>query len=65
MNLYQLPHPIGVYVTSKEQEGRALGWADYGPEISLVWIVALENREIWLVKNEEVRILENWTLEYR
>lgn len=64
MTLYQLPNPIGVYVTTKEMEGRALGWIEYGPEMSLGWIVVLENHEVWITKNEEIRILPNWSLDY-
>lgn len=62
--IYQLPHPVGVYVTSKQMEGRAIGWIDYGSEISLMWIIILENQEIWVVKTEEVRALKNFSMDY-
>ena len=60
----QLNPQIPVFVVSKDQEGRALGWIDYSPEHPLYWIVALENREVWVVKNEEIRLLRNFTLDY-
>lgn len=61
----QLKHPLHVFVTSKNSEGRVLGWIVPSLESGLYWIVALSNREIWVTKNEEIRMLENWTLEYR
>lgn len=63
--IYQLQSPIYVTVTSKDNAfGRCLGWIDHGPDVSLLWIVALENREVWIAKNEEIRVAENWSLDY-
>lgn len=44
--------------------GRALFLIDYGENHSLIWVVGLENGEIWAVKNEEVRLPANWTMHY-
>lgn len=62
---YRLKEPIYVTVTSKGNAfGRALGWMCHGPDTSLLWIVALENKEVWVTKNEEIRIADNWSLDY-
>jgi hypothetical protein len=43
--------------------GLAFGLIDYGTEMNLIWVVALdETREIWCVPNQEVRMQKNWTM---
>ena len=43
--------------------GLAFGVIDYGTEMNLIWVVALdESREIWCVPNQEVRMQQNWTM---
>lgn len=61
--MLQLNPPVPVVVTSKGgQKGQAIGWIDYGGEHHLIWIVALDNGEVWCVPNPEVRMQPNWTL---
>lgn len=62
--ILQLNPPIPVIALGKG-EGRAIGWIDYGPEISLIWVVAIEKtNEIWCLKNEEIRTHKNFTMDY-
>lgn len=62
---YQLKNPIYVNVVSKGNAfGRAIAWMCHGPEVSVLWCVLLENKEFWWVKNESVRGVENFSLDY-
>jgi len=64
--LLQLDPVIPVYVTSKDNAyGLTLGWLDYGENHDLMWIVGLENKEVWIVPNHEIRMTENWSFEFR
>lgn len=36
---------------------------NYGAEQELVWVVFLENCEIWECQNHTVRACKNWTME--
>jgi hypothetical protein len=59
----QLNPSIPVLVTSKDNaKGMAIGWVDYSQEHNLIWIVALDNSEIWCVPNPEIRMQKNWTM---
>lgn len=61
--LLQLNPTIPIIVTSKDNaKGMALGWVDYSENHNLIWIVALDNNEIWCVPNPEIRMQNNWTL---
>lgn len=64
--ILRLEPSIPVNVTSKNNEyGRAIGWIDYSENHSLIWIVAMnDSREIWLVKNEDILMAVNWTMNY-
>lgn len=60
--MLQLNPPIPVYIPEVERKGYALGWIDYSQEHDLIWIVALDNSEVWLYENPRVRVQWNQTL---
>ena len=60
--MLQLNPPIPVYVVSKEAKGFALGWIDYSQEHNLIWVVALDNGEVWSVQNPDIRLQNNITM---
>lgn len=61
--MLQLDPQIPVIVTSKgDMKGMAIGWVDYSQDHTLIWIVALEDGEIWCVPNTEIRMQNNWTM---
>ena len=61
--LTQLNPTIPVIVVSKNNiKGNALAVIDYGEEHNLIWVVGLENNEIWCVPNPEIRLQNNWTM---
>lgn len=61
--MIQLNPSIPVIVTSKDNaKGTAIGWIDYSEEHNVMWIVALENGEVWCVPNYEIRMQKNWSL---
>lgn len=43
-------------------KGYAIGWLDYSQEHNLMWVVALDNAEVWVFENQEVRVQSNITL---
>jgi hypothetical protein len=62
MAIIQLEPTIPVYIPHKNIKGYALGWIDYSQEHNLIWVCALENSEIWLLENHQVRVQYNETL---
>lgn len=63
MTILQLNPNIPVIVTSKDnRKGRAIGWIDYSEEHDLIWVVALDNNEVWCVPNPEIRLQNNWSI---
>jgi hypothetical protein len=67
MSVTQLSPSIPVYVTSKGHAfGYAIGWIDYGEQHSLIWIVAMnDSKEVWCLRNEDIRLTENITMDYK
>ena len=57
----QLNPPLRLYVPGKGS-GTAYGVLDYGIDFDLHWIVFLDTGEIWALKNQDVRGIENVTL---
>ena len=43
-------------------KGLAIGWIDYSIEENLIWVIGLDNRQIWLAPNPIVRMRENLTI---
>lgn len=60
--MLQLNPSIPVFIPKINMKGYAIGWIDYSQEHNLIWIVALDNGEIWLYENHEVRIQKNISL---
>jgi len=60
--MLQLNPSIPVKIHSKDANGMAIGWIDYGPEHDLLWVV-IENktRECWCVSNRDIRFGSNIT----
>ena len=58
----QLDPAIPVYVVSKAMRGYAVGWIDYSQEHDLLWIVGLDNGEVWTVGNPDIRLQHNLTM---
>lgn len=58
----QLNPQIPVFVVSKSMKARAIGWIDYSAEDDLYWICALDDGEIWIAPQHEIRMQYNWTL---
>lgn len=52
------PLPLG----TPKGNGLAHAMIDYGPETDLLWVVFLDNGEIWTFKNPDVRALKNITM---
>lgn len=62
---HQLSNPMYVTVVSKDNAfGRAFAWLCHGPDVSVIWGVILDNKEIWWVKNESIRAADNFSLDY-
>ena len=36
---------------------------NYGAEQEIVWVVFLENREVWEIQNHNIRACKNYTME--
>lgn len=62
MKMLQLDPCIPVFVPSREMNGYAIGWIDYSQEHNLMWIIALDNSEIWVLENHLVRMQKNITV---
>lgn len=60
--MIQLNPSIPVYIPDMKMAGYAIGWIDYSQEHNLMWIVALNNSEIWILENHKVRMQNNITL---
>lgn len=63
MSFTELRCPLECVVTSKEgAKGNAFAVIDYGPEADLIFVVILEDGQVWCVPNKEIRVASNWTL---
>lgn len=60
--MIQLNPSIPVYIPHRAMKGYALGWIDYSQEHNLMWVVAMDNNEIWIFENHQVRMQDNETL---
>jgi hypothetical protein len=60
--ILQLDPPIPVFVVSKNVKGYAIGWIDYSQEHNLIWVVGLDNGEVWSVQNPDIRLQPNYTM---
>lgn len=60
-SLLQLDPPIPV--STPKGKGLAHVLIDYGVEFDLIWVVFGDNKEIWSVRNPDVRAQTNWTME--
>lgn len=61
--MLQLNPCIPVIVTSKDNaKGAAIGWLDYSENHDLIWLVVMENCEVWAIPNPEIRLQKNWTM---
>lgn len=59
--MLQLNPPLPVTVEDKGK-GLAHVLLDYGAEHHLLWIVFLDNGEIWCAPNPTVRAQSNWSM---
>lgn len=60
MSFTQL-HPQIPLATNKGK-GFAIGVIDYSQDHDLIWVIMLDNGEIWCVENSKVRAVNNFTL---
>lgn len=60
--MIQLNPSIPVFIPHRDMKGYAIGWIDYSQEHNLMWIVAMDNNEIWIFENHQVRMQNNETL---
>lgn len=60
--ILQLDPPIPVFVVTKNTKGYAIGWIDYSQEHNLIWVVALDNGEVWSIQNPDIRLQPNYTM---
>lgn len=61
--LTELRCPLECSVLSRDDAlGTAFAIIDYGPEADLIFVVILQDGEVWCVPNHEIRIASNWTL---
>lgn len=65
MSFTQLTPQIPVVVetiSGDKQPGWAFGVIDYSQDHNLVWVVAMDDGEIWCAPNTKVRVHKNWTM---
>lgn len=61
--MLQLNPMIPVWSVEHKMEGYAFAMIDYSQEHHLLFVVALDNGEIWTLKNASVRFCKNPTLD--
>lgn len=61
--MLQLNPMIPVYSVRHKMEGYAFLVLDYSQEHNLLYVVALDNGEIWTLKNQEIRFCKNISLD--
>jgi len=61
--MLQLNPMVPVYSLAHSMEGFAFMVIDYSQEHDLLFVVALDNGEIWTIKNKDVRFCKNLTLD--
>ena len=61
--ILQLNPMIPVYSVRHNMEGYAFLVLDYSQEHNLLYVVALDNGEIWTLKNQEIRFCKNISLD--
>jgi hypothetical protein len=61
--MLQLNPMIPVYSTLHKMEGYAFMVIDYSQEHNLLFVVALDNGEIWTIKNKDLRFCKNISLD--
>ena len=57
----QLNPYIPLYVVDKNMNGQAIGVIDYSKDDDLLWVIILDNGEIWCVNNSNVRGVKNYS----
>ncbi len=57
----ELKQPLPLLVEGKGS-GLAFAVIDYGLESDLIFVVILDNGEIWCAPNPKVRVRGNWTV---
>ena len=60
MSLTQL-NPM-IPMSCPKGEGYAIAMIDYSQEHDIIYVIALDNGEIWSYPNREVRMLKNVTM---
>ena len=61
--MIQLNPMIPVYSLKHKMEGYAFLVIDYSQEHNLLFAVALDNGEIWTLKNQDLRFIKNISLD--
>ena len=61
--MLQLNPMIPVYSLRHKMEGYAFLVIDYSQEHDLLYVVALDNGEIWTLSNKEIRFCKNISLD--
>ena len=59
--ILEIQDPLPLTVDGKGS-GLAKFLIDYGPENDLLWVVLMDNGEIWCAPNPKVRLRSNWTM---
>lgn len=60
--ILQLNPTLPVFVVSKEQSGYAFAVIDYSQEHNTLYVVGLDNGEVWTVPQSDIRLQTNWSM---
>lgn len=63
MSMLQLHPTIPVYSLDHEQEGYALVILDYSQEHNSLFLVGLDNGEMWWIKQSRLRLCSNYSMD--
>lgn len=63
MTMLQLNPTIPVYSLEHKQEGYALVILDYSQEHNTLFLVGLDNGEVWWIKQSQLRLCKNISLD--
>jgi hypothetical protein len=63
MTMLQLNPTIPVYSLEHKQEGYALVILDYSQEHNSLFLVGLDNGEMWWIKQSQLRLCKNISLD--
>lgn len=58
----QLNPFLPVFVVSKNLAGHAFAMLDYSQEHNTLYVVGLDNVEVWTVPQSDIRLQTNWSM---